>query len=185
MKISDYLPDIYVNNREMSNIINSEENELENGLKLDIENSFKDTFAKVATEVGISKFEKILNIESDTTTETLDFRRKRVLNRLISQAPFTETYFINRMNEMLGEGNWNYTLNYNTYTLTINSMKPGNAWYREVLDFLDKTIPCNISYEVIIFAASWEQVYENFNTWQDVYDSNMTWQEVMDGEWTN
>lgn len=185
MKISDYLPDIYVKNREMQNIINSEEDELEDRLKLNIENSFKDTFAKVATETGIAKFEKILNIESDTTTETLDFRRKRVLNRLISQAPFTETYFINRMNEMLGEGNWSYELNYNTYTLTINSMKPGNAWYREVLDFLDKTIPCNISYEVIIFAASWEQVYENFNTWQDVYNSNMTWQEVMDGEWTN
>ena len=163
MKISDYLPDIYVNNREMSNIINSEEDELEDRLKPNIENSFKDTFAKVATEVGISKFEKILNIESDTTTETLDFRRKRVLNRLISQAPFTETYFINRMNEMLGEDNWSYELNYNTYTLTINSMKPGNAWYREVLDFLDKTIPCNISYEVIIFAFALNKISLKLN----------------------
>ncbi len=185
MKISDYLPNIYAKNREMNNIIYSEEDELENGLKLGIENAFKDTFAKVATENGIAKFEKILNIESDATSETLDFRRRRVLNRLVSQAPFTEKYFINRMNEMLGEENWSYTINYNTYTLTINSMKPGNAWYREVLDFLDKTIPCNIAYEVIIYAASWEQVYENFNTWQDLYDTDMTWQEVMDGLWLN
>ena len=124
MKISDYLPNLYLKNREMNNIINSEEVELENGLKLDIENSFKDTFAKVATENGIAKFEKMLNIESDETTETIDFRRKRILNRLVNQAPFTERYFINRMNEMLGEGNWNYTINYNNYTLTINSMKP-------------------------------------------------------------
>ena len=124
MKISDYLPNIYAKNREMNNIIYSEEDELENGLKLGIENAFKDTFAKVATKNGIAKFEKMLNIESDETTETMDFRRRRVLNRLVSQAPFTEKYFINRMNEMLGEENWSYTINYNTYTLTINSMKP-------------------------------------------------------------
>lgn len=124
MKISDYLPNLYLKNREMNNIINSEEVELENGLKLDIENSFKDTFAKVATENGIAKFEKMLNIESDETTETIDFRRKRIINRLVNQAPFTERYFINRMNEMLGEENWNYEINYNNYTLTINSMKP-------------------------------------------------------------
>ena len=124
MKISDYLPNLYLKNREMNNIINSEEVELENGLKLDIENSFKDTFAKVATENGIAKFEKMLNIESDETTETIDFRRARIISRLVSSIPFTETYFINRMNEMLGKDNWNYELDYNTYTLTINSTKP-------------------------------------------------------------
>ena len=124
MKISDYMPHIYDNNKEMNNIINSEEEELENGLKLGIENSFKDTFAKIATENGLAKFETILGIKVDKETETIDFRRKRILNRLVSQAPFTETYFINKMNEMLGKGNWDYTLNYNTYTLTINSTKP-------------------------------------------------------------
>jgi len=124
MKISDYMPHIYDKNKEMNNIINSEEEELENGLKLEIENSFKDTFAKIATENGLAKFETILGIKVDKETETLDFRRKRIINRLVSQAPFTETYFINKMNEMLGEDNWDYELNYGTYTLTINSTKP-------------------------------------------------------------
>ena len=118
------MPHIYDNNKEMNNIINSEEEELENRLKLGIENSFKDTFAKIATENGLAKFETILGIKVDKETETIDFRRKRIINRLVSQAPFTETYFINKMNEMLGEDNWDYTLNYNTYTLTINSTKP-------------------------------------------------------------
>ena len=124
MKISDYLPNLYLKNREMQNIINSEEVELENKLKPDIENSFKDTFAITATEKGIEKFEKMLGMEVDKDEDTITFRRARIISRLVSSIPFTETYFINRMNEMLGKDNWNYELDYNTYTLTINSTKP-------------------------------------------------------------
>lgn len=183
MKISDYLPNLYLKNREMQNIINSEEVELENKLKPDIENSFKDTFAITATEKGIEKFEKMLGMEVDTDEDTITFRRERIISRLVSSIPFTETYLINQLNHFLGEGNWTYSINYNNYTLTINSLKPGNAWYRELLDFLDRTIPCNIDWVINIYSATWAQVYERFNTWEDVYNTEMTWEEVMDGEW--
>lgn len=124
MQVSDYLPKLYNNNKEMQNLVSTEEYEFENNLKLNIENSFKDTFALKATETGISNFEKILGIRSDETTETLEFRRRRILSRLISSIPFTETFLKNRLDSMLGEGNWEYTLSYSTYTLTINSIQP-------------------------------------------------------------
>ena len=183
MKISDYMPNLYDKNKEMHNIIYSEEEELENRLKPGIENSFKDTFAIVATEKGIEKFEKILGIKADKNEDTLTFRRERVISRLISSIPFTEKYLVNQLNAFLGVGNWTYTLDYNNYSLVIRSLRPGKEWYREILDFLDRTIPCNIEYTIEIYAMTWGQIRDNFNTWQDLLDTDMTWEEVMEGDW--
>lgn len=182
MKVSDYVPKLYKNNLEMNNIINSEEQELETNLKSNIDNAFKDTFAIKATEKGISQFEELFNIKS-TDDDTITLRRQRILNRLIRQIPFTERFMQQKLNEILGEGNWNYTINYNTYKLTINSIIPGRSWYLELVSFLDEIIPCNINYEIVIYAASWDLVKSHFSTWENI--STMTWQEVMDAEWSN
>ena len=124
MKISDLVPNLYNKNVEMNNIINSEELELENNLKPKIDDRFADTFVTIATEDGIKKFEDLFNIKSNPLTESLELRRQRVLNRFISAIPYTERYMINKLNSMLGEDNWDYTLNYTAYTLTINSLVP-------------------------------------------------------------
>ena len=65
MKISEYSPKLYKNNIEMINIINSEEDEFENGIKSDINNSFLNTFVKTANESGIRRYEKLLEIPLD------------------------------------------------------------------------------------------------------------------------
>lgn len=183
MKVSDYLPNLYNKNVEMNNIIYSEEDELENKLKPYVDSVFKNTFSILADENGISMFEDMLGIPSDPIDEDLDFRRARVISRLRSSIPFTEKFLQESLDNYLGENNWTYTLNYNNYTLVINSLKPGNAWYRELLTFLDSIIPCNIDWSVILFAATWQQVQDTFGTWQTIYDEEMTWQDVLDGEW--
>lgn len=185
MQISDYMPNLYKNNIDMTNIIYSEQEELENHLKADIENSFHNTFIKLANEKGIKQYEDIFGIKADPLTESLEFRRQRVLTRLISNIPFTETYMINSINEILGVGSWEYELDYNNYNLTIQSTIPGRGWLNELYEFLKRTIPCNIIYEVIIYAATWQLISDNFQTWQDIYDTNMTWEEVMNAEWIN
>ena len=182
MKLSDLMPDLYNNNLEMSNIIYTEENELENNIKTDIDNAFIDNFANKATENGISNFEKMLNIKPNLDVEDLEFRRQRVLSRLISSIPYTEKYLINKLNSMLGEGNWDYTIDYNNYTLSINSLIPGKSWYREVLDFLNRTVPCNIQWSLNVYQASWGIVKDHFSRWNDI--SSMTWQQVLDGGYT-
>lgn len=183
MKISDLVPNLYKNNIEMYSIINSEEYELETNLKPNIENSFKDSFANQATENGIAKYEKILNIKSDPNVETLKFRKQRVINRLTDSVPFTEEFLQQRLDNMLGKGNWSYTLDYDNYTLTINSLVPGDLWYQELLDFMNRIIPCNIKWTIVIYSASWQKVFDKFTTWQSLLNTNMTWQDVMDGEW--
>lgn len=182
MKVSDYIPNLYKNNIDILNIINSEEIELENNLKPGIENRFLDTFANKATENGISKFENLFGIEPNYYTESLEFRRERVMSRLISNVPYTERYLINKFNSILGENNWSYNLDYNKYTLEVRSLTPGKGWYQELLNFLTEIIPCNISWSIVLYAATWGIVKDTFRTWDDI--NEMTWQELMDGEWT-
>lgn len=182
MKVSDLIPDFYNKNIEMMNIIDSEERELEERLKPGVENVFKDTFAKVATERGIANFEKMFNIKPDVTNQSLELRREIILNRLVSHIPYSERYLINKLNSLLGEGNWDYTLDYNNYSLSISSLIPGKIWYKELLVFLEQIVPCNIQWGVIIYSATWGIVKDSFKTWNDI--SEMTWQELMDAEWS-
>lgn len=183
MQINDYVPEMYNKNLEMYNIINSERDELENNLKPSIDNSFIDTFANKATEKGITNFENILNIAADPMTESLDIRRERVMNRLITQIPYTERFMISKINGILGEGTWSYNMNYNNYTLTITSSIPGRIWYGELISFLNRIIPCNIKVNIEIYSATWDLVKDTFNTWDEL--SDMTWEQVMNAEWNN
>lgn len=184
MKISDYMPNFYKNNIEMNNIIYSEEDELENNLKSSIDNSFNDTFPIRLTINGIRKYEKILNIVSDESSESLEFRKERILGRLISKIPFTERYLSNYLDNLLGASNWSYTIDYNNYTLDIQSLIPGKLWYAELINFLSNVIPANIVWTVTIYSATWNAVNNHFNNWNEINNSNMTWQELMDGEWS-
>lgn len=181
MKASNYIPDLYKSNLEMNVTVGAYESELENNLKPDIENEFKDEFILVATENGISKYEKIFNITPDVYLEDIEFRRARIMNRLVSKIPFTERFLQSQLDKIIGVGNWEYDIDYNNYTLDINCTTPGKAWLKELNDLLTRIIPCNIVWTVNIFAASWQAVKENFSTWNDITDK--TWQEVLDGEW--
>lgn len=184
MVISDYIPRLYNSNVEMQAIMSSEQTEFEDSLKISLDNCLKDTMAVQATDKGIAQYEKLLGIISNPTEESLDFRRQRVLNRLISQIPFTERYLENYLNNFLGEHNWRYEINYADYTLTIYSLIPGQLWYNELVLFLTNIIPVNIDWRVELFTASWDAVRGTFDTWGTIYDEQMTWQDVLDGEWT-
>lgn len=179
MKVSDLVPELYKNNVEMYNIINNEEQELEENLKPKIEQSFNNTFISSADEVGIEKFEKLFRIVPNPLIEDLEFRKQRLLNRLNYVASFTEEYMVEKINGILGEGNWNYTINYNTYTIQINSLQPGKSWWEELLITLDKIIPCNIDWNIQVYTVNWRSVKETYPTWNDMLEK--TWENVFEG----
>lgn len=185
MKVSDYIPKLYNKNLEMNNIINSEEIELEERLKPNVDNAFKNTFPITANEDGISNYEKLLSILPDTTTEDLELRRKRVIYRLTSHIPYTIEALKLQLNDILGANNYTITYDFETdMTLTINSLIPGRFWYNELVQLLDQIVPCNIIWTVVVYSATWKIVSDSYSTWNDLKNTDMTWQEVMDAEWS-
>lgn len=183
MRIREYLPELYDDNEEMQALAYSEELEFENNLKNSITNSFNDNFIKIATINGIEKYEKIFGIVADPSTESISFRRQRVLSKLLNQIPFTERYLQAQLDIIIGPNQWTYTMDYDNYTLNIFITVPGRSWLTELYNFIDRIIPCNLVTNVNIFAASWQQVKESFTNWQNVKDVCGTWQDVIDAEW--
>ena len=197
MKLKSYQPQIYEDNAEMTAIALSEDTEFDSGINVEVKNAFHDNFILNATEQGVENYEALLNIIPDKTTETIEFRKERVLNRLVSHIPFTEKYLQQKLNIIIGANTnadftpsnpnntyWYYIIDYNNYTLDIYITQPGRAWLAELYLFCEKVIPCNIVWTIHTFAATWSAVKEHYDTWQEVKDDNSTWQDVLDGEWT-
>ena len=118
MKVSDYVPQLYKNNIEMINIINSEEKEFENHIKLDIDNAFNDNFIKTATKNGIEKYEIMLNIPINDSLDIED-RRNQVIIKLLATPPYTYNRLLEILDMYCGKNNYEIYQNINAYTMKI------------------------------------------------------------------
>ena len=183
MQIDKFVPYIYDKNTEIKALISAEKKEFQQVFEAKIQTDFKNTFIATADLAGIERFELMLGIQADPTTEDIEFRRQRLWNRLNSNPLYTERFLQGKLDEIIGKDIWYYEINYNNYTLDIYITRPGKQWLNELRVFLTKIMPCNIVWTIHIYNLTWQAVFDNIDTWQDIYDLNITWQEVMEGEW--
>lgn len=147
--LKDHINAIFNDNIEMLAIIDAIQPELDL-YSTNLRNHFENTFPVLANLSGIEKWESFLGIVANPIEETLQFRRERVIARLISNIPYTERMLIELMDNLMGNGNWNYTLDYKNYILDINSVNYGKDWTSEVSLALERIIPANIVYKLTI-----------------------------------
>jgi len=167
MAVKDFFNLIYKGNLDTDAIIEAVQPELDAQSKAILDN-FYDTFPIVATETGLLKWENILDIVFDTATESLEFRRGRIVNRLSSNIPYTERTLRVIMDTIMGEGNWSYDLDYRNYKLDILSLRPGRDWFAEMFETLKRIVPANILWTLYTYYVIWQVVYETYDTWGDV-----------------
>ena len=191
MNINKLIPQLYNNNVEMNELINSENIEFNELLVTQIETSFKNNFIATADSDGLTKFENLLGLpiitldelEDPSEENLLNMRRTRLWNRINYSPVYTENWLKAKLDEILKPGNWRYEISYNNYTLDIYSLRPGKFWLNELVAILEKIMPCNIVWTIHIYTLTWQAVFEHVATWQDLYELDLTWQEVMEGEW--
>jgi len=70
-------------------------------------------------EQAVSLWEAIFGILPDMQTETLEFRRERLLIRIKTRSPFTLAFLYQKLDELVGAGNWKVDLDYANYRLDI------------------------------------------------------------------
>ncbi|WP_057760630.1 putative phage tail protein [Cytobacillus praedii] len=73
-------------------------------LEAEIEQVFRNRFVQTANEYAIKRREKLLEIQADPETESLDFRKRRIINRQSTKVPFTLRFLQDRLNFLVGEG---------------------------------------------------------------------------------
>lgn len=160
--LSSYVPDIYKDIVEMDDIINSEQKLMDN-IREELLVAFANTFVLTANESGVIMFEKMLNIIANPRTEDLEFRRQRILNRVSITPPFTFRFLKGKLNEIIGEGRWKAYIDFENYTLYIESSATDQNWYYEVEYTINRMKPCNIVFINIPYMASGVNVSEEIS----------------------
>lgn len=95
---------------------------------------------------AVEMWEKVLGIVPSPETEDLAFRRFRVLNRISSRPPYTMAFLSQKLDEIIGPGNWTVRMDYANYTLYIESSAENQLYAGELYITFGKIKPAHIVY---------------------------------------
>lgn len=95
---------------------------------------------------GVEMWEQIFRITPDPTTEDLEFRRFRVLNRISSRAPYTMNFLRQKLDEFIGSGNWTVRMDYPNYTLYVEASAENQMYATELLITIGRIKPAHIAF---------------------------------------
>ena len=109
--------------------------------KKNVENN---QFVITANEYGIEQYENMLGIIPNLSTETLQFRRDRIINRLSMAPPFTFRFLKKKLDEIIGIGKWKAYIDFSTYTLYVESSANNQIWFEEIMITMSNLKPANI-----------------------------------------
>lgn len=95
---------------------------------------------------GVQMWEQIFNITPNTATETLAFRRARVLNRISMRPPYTLGFLYQKLDELVGPGLWSVEVDYANYALTIEAGAEDQSYWQELAYTVNHIKPAHITY---------------------------------------
>lgn len=95
---------------------------------------------------GVEMWEQIFHIVPNPQTEDLEFRRYRVLNRITTKPPYTLGFLYQKLDELIGPGLWEVTVDYPNYTLYIESSAQNQNYAQEVAFTINQIKPAHIVY---------------------------------------
>ena len=139
----DLFPSVYDGVLEISVLSETDDVLLDQALAK-LERAQLNQFILTADEETISVYEKMFSILANPTTETLQFRRERVLNRMSLQPPFTMRWLQNKLDGIIGVGKWNAYVDYANRTLYIESFVVNQQWFNELRITINRIKPCNL-----------------------------------------
>ncbi len=125
--------------------------------------TYHNQFITACNEETLRRRERLFEISADPTTEPLDFRRKRLINRYSMKLPLTMNFLLQRLDTIIGKdmyscwveyGDWHHRLGSwrlgahpfrdEEYVLHIDAVTESAAWYHEVHVLVNKVKPANI-----------------------------------------
>lgn len=119
---------------------------------------------------GIEMWEQIFHIVPNPQTEDVDFRRYRVLNRITTKPPYTLGFLYQKLDELIGPGLWEVTVDYPNYTLYIESSAQNQNYAQEVAFTINQIKPAHIVYVNTPFIQSGILLSEQIERLNRVYN---------------
>lgn len=176
VKMKRYFPRFYDGYVEIDAIIDTEDKAFEE-IGVNFRRAINNQFIKLADETGISAYEVLFDVIADPSTETLEGRRDRLLNR-VSVIPYYTTIFLrNRLDSLIGAGLYNLIIDYDNYTLYLESAAKNQLYYNEIAVLMSNIKPCNIVF--INMPLVLQQIFVS----EQVNVSKLTYNYVLGGQW--
>ena len=163
--LKNYLPGIYKDVLETVELTSTED-VLFQELQVETEKVKNNQFVLTSDVDGIEQYEKMLNIIPNPSTESIEFRVDRIINRLSMTPPFTFPFLKKKLDEIIGVGKWEAYLDYANYTLYVESSAVNQIWFHEILVTINRLKPVNIVFTNKPFVAAKIHVSENINLTQ-------------------
>ncbi len=140
--IKPYFPSLYNNILEIDNLVKVE-NDLFENLNSEFDKSIRNEYVVTADKETIKRYETLLRI-TDGDDKELSFRRQRILNRLAMNMPFTIQALKQKLDELIGKGNYNVFVDPDRFTLYVESKILNQVWFNETYITIHKMKPANI-----------------------------------------
>lgn len=144
-KLLDYLPEFYREIQDFVELSGTEgiewEAAAENAGRI-LDNQFVET----ADEQSIRRREQQIGIRADADAETLEFRRRRLINRYSAKPPFTIRYLQQRLDALVGTGRATVAVDAQNFILTVTIDVPDAAYFREIEYTINTVKPANLVY---------------------------------------
>lgn len=125
----------------------------------------------------VQMWEGIFRIVANPATESLQFRRDRIINRISMRPPFTLRFLYQKLDELIGPGLWSVTVDYPNYALYIESNVDGQGYSQELIYTINHIKPAHITFINSPVAMSGVVLSER------VSEISYTWNYVLDGQW--
>lgn len=176
-KIASYFPRFYDGYVEIDALATAEDKVFDKA-EQEAALVFNNLFILTADAEGIQEYENQLGILADPATESLEFRRARILNRFSLKPPYTYRFLEQKLNDIIGVGQWTMNVDYANRTLYIESSSSDQQWFNEVLITLTGIKPANMVFINTPLTVDQIKLSEQveYGTWQYNYKLGTTWQ---------
>lgn len=122
---------------------------------------------------SVSQWEQILGITPNLTTETLEFRRARLINRLSTRPPYTIWFLYQKLDELIGPGQWTVNVDYPNYTLYIESSAENQQYATEVAYTINTIKPAHIVFVNTPYVQTGMLLSETIELYQRNWNYNL------------
>lgn len=94
----------------------------------------------------VQLWENVFHITANPATESLQFRRERIINRISMRPPYTLGFLYQMLDRLIGEGQWTVEVDYPNYALYIEAGAEGESYWQELTYTVNHIKPAHITY---------------------------------------
>ncbi|ANY67588.1 phage portal protein [Paenibacillus sp. BIHB 4019] len=143
--VSSYWPEMYADIKEFIKLAATEDVELALLEQAELQ-QLADGFVMTASLPAIKRRERMLGIQADPNAESIDFRRRRIVNRYSTKPPFTMRYLQERLDFLVGAGRGIAAVDVQNFILTVTAAIDDANIFKEVERTVSAIKPANIVY---------------------------------------